>query len=156
MSLWLLKTEPDCYSWVNLVRDKQTPWDGVTYALALKHIRTMKKGDQALIYHTGGERAAIGVATITRNPYPDPKENDERIVIVDLKPKGKLSRPVTLDEIKADPAFTGFDLLRIGRLSVVPVPQKIWDRILKLADENDDDDRVAPAKKLKRTSNAAT
>ena len=146
MALWLLKTEPDCYSWDQLVRDKQTAWDGVTNALALKHIRTMKKGDQALIYHTGDERAAVGLANVIRNPYPDPKENDERIVIVDVKPKVKLRRPVTLDEIKADPAFVGFDLLRISRLSVVPVPQKMWDRILKLADEpGDDDEQVAPA-----------
>ena len=146
MALWLLKTEPDCYSWDQLVRDKQTAWDGVTNALALKHIRTMKKGDQALIYHTGDERAAVGLANVIRNPYPDPKENDERIVIIDVKPKVKRRRPVTLDEIKADPAVVGFDLLRISRLSVVPVPQKMWDRILKLADEpGDDDEQVAPA-----------
>jgi len=155
MSLWLLKTEPDSYSWDDLARDKRTAWDGVTNALALKHIRTMKKGDQALIYHTGDERAAVGIAKITRDPYPDPKENDERIVIVDIKPAQKLPRPVTLDEFKADPAFAGWDLLRIGRLSVVPVPQKMWDRVQQLAAANAADEPPTRNKPAKRKSAAA-
>jgi predicted RNA-binding protein with PUA-like domain len=132
---WLLKTEPDCYAWDDLVRDKKTAWDGVTNALAMKHIRTMKKGDAALIYHTGGDRAAVGIAEITKNPYADPKEEDERLAIVDLKPKKPLARPVTLDEFKADKAFAGWDLLRIGRLSVVPVPDAMWKRILELSEQ---------------------
>jgi predicted RNA-binding protein with PUA-like domain len=135
MSHWLLKTEPESYSWDDLVRDKKTAWNGVSNALALKHIRTMKKGDTALIYHTGGERAAVGVAEIVSAPYADPKEKDDRLVVVDLKPKNKLPRPVTLDEIKSDKAFAGWDLLRIGRLSVVPVPDPMWDRLLKLAEK---------------------
>src|SRR3954447_21708711 len=126
MARWLLKTEPDCYSWDNLVKDKKTVWDGVSNALALKHIRSMKKGDLALIYHTGDEKAAVGVAEITSNPYADPKADDEKLVVVDLKPKRKLGQPVTLSEIKADKAFAGWDLLRIGRLSVVPVPDAMW------------------------------
>jgi predicted RNA-binding protein with PUA-like domain len=134
VAYWLLKTEPDSYSWDQLWRDKKTRWDGVTNALALKHIRSMKKGDMALIYHTGEERAAVGMAEITTNPYPDPAENDEKIVVVDLKAKRKLARPVTLAEFKADKAFAGWDLLRIGRLSVVPVPPAMWERIEKLAD----------------------
>ena len=154
MSLWLLKTEPDCYAWDDLARDKRTAWDGVTNALALKHIRTMKKGDQALIYHTGDERAAVGVAEITSNPYPDPKEGDDKLVVVDLKPARKLPRPVTLDEFKADPAFAGWDLLRIGRLSVVPVPQKMWDRIEQLAAVAADEPR-SRNKPAKRKSAAA-
>ena len=133
MAHWLLKTEPDSYAWDDLARDKQTVWDGVTNALALRHIRTMKKGDLALIYHTGDERAAIGVAEITTAPHPDPKEDDEKLAVVDLKPKKKLKRPVTLDEFKADKAFAGWDLLRIGRLSVVPVPDAMWKRIEALA-----------------------
>lgn len=133
MSYWLLKTEPDCYSFADLMRDRKTAWDGVANALALKHIRTMKKGDLALVYHTGGERRAVGVAEIVSDPYPDPKADDERIVIVDLKAKKPLSNPVTLDDIKADPAFAGFDLLRIGRLSVVPVPPAMWKRIEQLS-----------------------
>jgi predicted RNA-binding protein with PUA-like domain len=132
---WLLKTEPDCYAWADLVKDKKAAWDGVTNALALKHIRTMKKGDAALIYHTGGQRAAVGIAEITKAPYADPKEEDERLAIVDLKPKKVLTRPVTLDEFKADKAFAGWDLLRIGRLSVVPVPEAMWKRILELSEQ---------------------
>lgn len=134
MAKWLLKTEPDCYAWDNLVRDKRTVWDGVSNALALKHIRTMKKGDAALVYHTGDERAAVGVAEVASDPYSDPKEGDEKLVVVDLKPKKKLARPVTLDDIKADKAFAGWDLLRIGRLSVVPVPEAMWDHLLELAE----------------------
>jgi predicted RNA-binding protein with PUA-like domain len=135
MARWLLKTEPDCYAWDDLVRDKKTVWDGVSNALALKHIRTMKKGDEALIYHTGDMRAAIGTAQIASAPYPDPKEGDERLAVVDLKPKKKLAHPVTLDDIKADKTFAGWDLLRIGRLSIVPVPDAMWDRVLQLAEE---------------------
>src|ERR1700679_2617819 len=118
MAKWLLKTEPDCYSWDDLIRDKKTTWDGISNALALKHLRTAKKGDLALIYHTGDEKAAIGVAEITSNAYPDPKAEDDRMAVVDLKLKHKFPRGVTLAEIKADPAFTGWDLIRNSRLSV--------------------------------------
>jgi predicted RNA-binding protein with PUA-like domain len=137
MARWLLKTEPDCYAWDNLVKDRRTVWDGVTNALALKHIRSMKKGDLALVYHTGGQRAAVGIAEIVTNPYPDPDQKDERLVVVDLKPKSKLEQPVTLSDIKADPAFAGWDLLRIGRLSIVPVPDAMWTRIEELAKPQD-------------------
>jgi predicted RNA-binding protein with PUA-like domain len=133
MAYWLLKTEPSSYSWDDLIRDKKTVWEGVTNALALKHIRTMKQGDLALVYHTGSERAAVGVAEISSNPYPDPKAKDDRIVVVDLKPKAKLAQAVTLDDIKADPTFAGFDLLRISRLSIVPVPPGMWKRIEQLS-----------------------
>lgn len=133
MAYWLLKTEPDCYSYDDLSRDRRTVWDGVTNALALKHMRIMKKGDSALVYHTGGERAAVGIADVAADPYPDPAADDERMVVVDLKPRARLPRPVTLDEIKNDPAFEGWDLLRIGRLSIVPVPAAMWKRIERLA-----------------------
>ena len=136
MSRWLLKTEPDCYSWDDLVRDKKTVWDGVTNALALKHIRSIKKGDEALIYHTGDERSAIGIAQVSSDPYADPKEGDDRLAVVDLKPKKKLANPVSLSDIKADPAFAGWQFLRIGRLSVVEVPDAMWDRILELASDD--------------------
>ncbi|MGD0541009.1 MAG: EVE domain-containing protein [Tepidisphaeraceae bacterium] len=136
MGSWVLKTEPDCYSWDDLVRDRRATWDGVANALALKHIRTMKKGDLALIYHTGDQRTALGIAQITSNPYADPKEADDRLVVVDLKPKRKLSRGITISDLRADPAFAGWDFLRISRLSVVPVPEKMWRRIIQLAEEN--------------------
>jgi predicted RNA-binding protein with PUA-like domain len=134
MAFWLLKTEPDCYAWDDLVRDKSATWDGVANAVALKNIRAMKKGDLVFVYHTGKERAAVGVAEVKSAPYADPKEDDERLVVVDLKPKQKLAQPVGLDVIKADKTFAGWDLLRIGRLSVVPVPEKMWKRILELSE----------------------
>ena len=135
MAYWLLKTEPDCYSWDDLVRDKSAVWDGVSNPLALKHIRSMKKGDLALVYHTGDERSAIGVAEVKSAPYPDPNAGDERVAVVDLRPKEKLAQPVSLSVIKADPAFAGWEFLRIGRLSVVPVPEPMWRRIMDLAGE---------------------
>lgn len=135
MARWLLKTEPDCYAWDDLVRDKRTIWDGITNATALKNIRAMKKGDAALVYHTGDERAAVGVAEITSAPYPDPALEEEKLVVVDIRPKKKLPQPVNLSDIKADKAFAGWDLLRIGRLSVVPVPDAMWDRLMELAEK---------------------
>src|SRR3990170_514902 len=101
MAYWLLKTEPDCYSWDDLVRDRSTTWDGVSNALALKHIRSMKKGDLVLVYHTGGQRQGVGVAEVKSAPYPDPKEGDEKLAVVDLRPKKKLARPVPLPLLKA-------------------------------------------------------
>ena len=139
MAYWLLKTEPDCYAWDDLVRDKATVWDGISNALALKYLRTMKKGDLALVYHTGDERRVVGVAEVKSNPYTDPKEEDEKLAVVDLKPKKKLPQPVTLSDIKADKAFAGWDFLRIGRLSVVPVPPPMWDRIVQLAEDGEQD-----------------
>jgi predicted RNA-binding protein with PUA-like domain len=135
MAYWLLKTEPDCYCWADLSKDKKTVWDGVSNALALKHIRSMKKGDLALIYHTGDERQAVGIAEVTSDPYPDPKEQEEKLAVVDIKIKRALKQPVTLSDFKADKAFEGWDLLRISRLSVVPVPEKMWKRIEELSEE---------------------
>src|SRR5690348_3093402 len=107
MAFWLFKTEPSTYSWDDLARDKKTVWNGVTNNTALKHIRSMKQGDLALVYHTGDVRAAVGIAAIASDPYPDPKESDPKRVVVDLKPKKKLPHHVTLDTIKADPLFVG-------------------------------------------------
>jgi predicted RNA-binding protein with PUA-like domain len=135
MARWLLKTEPSTYSFADLQREKKATWDGISNAAALKNLRTMKKGDTLFIYHTGDERAVVGIAEVTSKPYPDPKEDNEKLVVVDLKPKKALARPVTLDTIKSDKAFAGWDLLRIGRLSVVPVPDAMWKRIEQLASE---------------------
>src|SRR3954469_15151301 len=99
MNHWLLKTEPSDYSWSDLVKDKKTTWSGVSNALALKHIRSMKRGDLALIYHTGKERQIIGIAQIISNPRPDPSEKDERLAVVDLKPLGRFQNPVPLATI---------------------------------------------------------
>ena len=134
MADWLLKTEPDDYAFADLVRDKACTWDGVANALALKHLREIKKGDRVLIYHTGKEKAAVGLATVTKSAYADPKQDDPKLAVVDLKPGKALKSPVTLAAMKADPAFEGWDLLRLGRLSVVPVPAAVWKRIEHLAE----------------------
>ena len=91
----------------------------------------MKKGDQAFFYHTGDEKQAMGIIEITSNPYPNPKEDDERFVVMDVKPISRLKRPVTLEEIKKDPKFKNWELIRISRLSVMPVPKQLWDEIVK-------------------------
>ena len=130
---WLLKTEPSTYSYTDLERDKKAVWDGVSNALALKHLRTMKRGDLAFIYHTGDEKQIVGIADVTSNPYPDPKEKDARLVVVDLKSRERLARPVTLAEVKADAGFGDFELVRIGRLSVMPVSESRWKKLLKMS-----------------------
>ena len=137
MAYWLLKTEPDCYSWDDLAKDRKTVWDGITNGLALKHLRTASKGDLAFIYHTGNERQVIGVAEITSAPYADPNGEDEKLAVIDVRAKKKLKRPITLDEIKADPAFAGWDLIRNSRLSVVPVNATMWKRIEKLSEQDE-------------------
>ncbi len=134
MNYWLLKTEPETYSWDDLLKDKKTVWDGISNPVALKNIRSMKKGDLAFFYHTGDERTVVGIAQIASDPRPDPKAGNERAAVVDLKPEKKLPNPVSLQQIKSDSTFAGWDLLRIGRLSVVPVPPKMWQRILALAE----------------------
>nr|WP_315871060.1 EVE domain-containing protein [Trichocoleus desertorum] len=136
MAYWLLKSEPDVYSYADLERDGRTIWDGVNNNLALKHIRTMQPGDLALIYHTGDERRATGMAEVVSEPYADPALDDSKRAVVDVKAVRSLSQPVTLAQIKQDSSFEGFDLLRISRLSVVPVSPEHWQRILQLAGES--------------------
>lgn len=132
MAFWLLKTEPSTYSFADLQRDGRTVWEGISNATALIHLRSMRKGDLALIYHTGNEKAVVGVAEIASAPYPDPKLKDPKRVVVDLVAKSVLKNPVTLTQIKSDKTFAGWDLLRITRLSVVPVSGRIWNRIRQL------------------------
>lgn len=131
MNYWLVKQEPSTYSYEMLEKDGRTVWDGVHNNLALKHMRSMKKGDRALFYHTGDERQAVGIIKIVRGPYPNPKEDDERFVVVEVVPVSRLKRPVTLEEMKDDPKFKAWELLRISRLSVMPVPPKIWAEIIQ-------------------------
>jgi len=132
MAYWLLKTEPGDYSWEDLVRDGSTVWDGVTNNLALKHMRSVSPGDQAFVYHTGKERSVVGIAEITSSPYPDPRRDDPKIVVFDLRPQRKLNKPVTLADVKADDAFADFLLVRMSRLSVMPVSDAHWKRILSM------------------------
>src|SRR5438093_4130895 len=104
MAYWILKTEPSTYSFDQLERDGTAVWDGVTNPLALKHLRAMQPDDEALIYHTGDEKAVVGLARVTSAAYPDPKAKDPRLVVVELTPAKRLKRPVTLAEIKPEPA----------------------------------------------------
>jgi predicted RNA-binding protein with PUA-like domain len=132
-SHWILKTEPSEYGFPDLVREGRTRWSGVSNAVALKHLRSMHEGDDALIYHTGNEKAIIGRARIASAPYPDPGQDDPRLVVVDVEAGKALPRQVTLAEVKADPAFKDFGLVRLSRLSVIPVEPALWSRLLKMA-----------------------
>lgn len=133
MAHWILKTEPSEYGFSDLVRDRRTRWEGVSNPVALKHLRSMLEGDEALIYHTGNEKSLIGLARIASAPYPDPSGKDPRLVVVDVEARGPLPRHVTLAEIKADPAFKDLGLVRVPRLSVVPVERAQWIRLLSMA-----------------------
>ena len=133
MNKWLLKTEPSTYSFAQLQKDKKTTWDGVKNPLALKHMSSMKKGDFVLIYHTGSAREIVGLAKASSDAYPDPKLKNPKRFVVDLIPDRPLKRPLTLAEIKPDSRFKSFELVRMGRLSVMPVPPPLWKALLNLA-----------------------
>ncbi len=130
---WLLKTEPSDYSYADLSRDGKTVWDGVSNNLALKHLRNMKAGDLAFLYHTGKERALVGIAEVISGPYPDPKKNDPKLAVVDVKAREELPQSVSLAEVKADSEFSDFLLVRLPRLSVMPVTSPQWNRLLAMA-----------------------
>ncbi|MBA3258796.1 MAG: EVE domain-containing protein [Gemmatimonadales bacterium] len=130
---WILKTEPSEFAFGDLQRAGRTRWDGVTNALALKHLRSMRPGDRVLVYHTGDEKRLVGMATVVGEPYPDPSAGDERVVVVDLEAGDELPETVTLAAIKADPAFKDLGLVRLSRLSVVPVPGAEWKLLLRMA-----------------------
>ena len=132
--IWLLKTEPSVYSYADLERDGQTMWDGVTQPHALQNLRKIRSGDTALIYHTGDERAWVGIAKVTRGYYINPEGNDPKLAVCDVKAKHKLSKPVTLREFKACEELKGWDLVRLARLSVVPVNDAQWQVLCKLAE----------------------
>ena len=129
---WILKTEPSEYAFADLRRDGRARWDGISNALALKHLRAMRPGDQVLIYHTGDEKRLVGLARVVSEPYPDPETSDERLVVVDLAPGEPLRTPVTLAQVKADPSFADLGLVRMSRLSVIPVPEPLWRRLLEM------------------------
>jgi len=136
MNYWLAKQEPSGprgYNVLQLQKDKKTMWDGVHNNLALKHIRNMKKDDLVFFYHTGDERQVVGIMSVISNPYPNPEEENKRFVVVDVKFKKLLKIPVTLDSIKKQKKFKDWELLRISRLSVMPVPKIIWDDIIKMS-----------------------
>jgi predicted RNA-binding protein with PUA-like domain len=129
MALWLFKEEPDTYSFADLQRDKTATWDGVTNALAQKHLRAVKKGDKAFFYHTGDEKAVVGVMEVTADSTPAADDETGKRVVVTVKPLRALKNPVTLAAIKADKAFAGWELVRVPRLSVMPVSEDLWKKI---------------------------
>jgi len=130
---WLLKTDPDDYTYDQLERDKKAVWDGVSNNLALQNLRQIKKGDALLIYHTGDDKALVGLAEAASDAYPDPQANNPKLAVIDVKPKRRARRAVTLAEIKALPELAAFQLVRLPRLSVVPVSETEWQRLKAMA-----------------------
>lgn len=133
MAYWLMKSEPDSYSWSDLVRDSGTEWDGVRNNAARLHLRAMKVGDEAFLYHSMSDKAVVGIMRITRAAQPDPRDADW--VSVRVEPVRKLAKPVTLAAIKAEPKLAKMELIRQSRLSVAPVRDDEWKLVLKIAGE---------------------
>lgn len=131
-SYWLVKSEPNKYSWDDLVKDGSTYWDGVRNYTARNNLQAMKKGDLVLYYHSNQGKEVVGVAKVTKESYPDPTISDDRWAVVDLAPLKPFREPVTLAAIKADETLTGIALVKQGRLSVMPIEKKAFDRILKI------------------------
>ena len=130
---WLFKEEPSNYNYDALVRDGKTSWTGVRNPVAQRHLRGVKKGDRIFFYHTGDEKSVVGICRAAGDAYPDPADKDGKLYAVDVEPVKKLKNPVTLKAIKADKRFASFELTRIPRLSVMPVPQETWDAIVKMS-----------------------
>jgi predicted RNA-binding protein with PUA-like domain len=133
MAQWLVKEEPDHYGFDQLEKDRKTVWAGVRNPLAQKHLRGIKRGDRIFYYHTGKEKAVVATAKAASDAYPDPSDSSGTLSVVDIVPEKKLPRPVTLAEIKSDKAFASFPLVRMSRLSVMPVTDAEWARIEKLS-----------------------
>ncbi len=131
---WLFKEEPTHYSFDDLVKDRSTVWSGVKNPLAQKHLHSVKKGDRIFYYHTGNEKAVVGIAKALGHAYADPADKAGKQAVVDVSPVRKLERPVTLAEIKADRRFASFPLTRLPRLSVMPVSDAEWQTIEKMAE----------------------
>lgn len=127
MANWLFKIEPDCFSYSDLEAAGTTCWDGVSNALARKHLRAAKVGDKVMLYHTGKEKAIVGIMEVTSDPVAG--ADDPKSVVVDVKPVRRLNKPVPLSAIKEDDAFAEWELVRMSRLSVMPVPPAIWKKI---------------------------
>ena len=132
MANWLFKEEPETYSFADLERDGSTTWTGVTNALAQKHLRAVKAGDHVFFYATGKVKAVVGVMEVVADPTPDPADATGKRVAVTVKLVRKLTTAVTLAAIKADPTFAAWELVRMARLSVMPVPDELWAKVEKL------------------------
>jgi predicted RNA-binding protein with PUA-like domain len=135
MSYWLFKTEPDDYSYADLARDQHVVWEGVRNPTALGHLGRVEKGDRVAFYHTGKEKAVVGLAEVTRGAYPDPKLGNPKRVVVDLKPVRALKAPVPLADFRIDPILKTTELVRISRLSVMPLSKAHFARVLERAGE---------------------
>jgi predicted RNA-binding protein with PUA-like domain len=133
MAQWLVKEEPDHYGYDQLERDRKTVWAGVKNPLAQKHLRAIRKGDRIFYYHTGKEKAVVAVARAVSDAYPDPTDRAGKRYVFELAPDKKLPKPVTLAAIKADRGFASFPLVRMSRLSVMPVTDAEWKRISDMA-----------------------
>ena len=129
MGQWLVKEEPDNYAYTQLERDGRTVWAGVKNPVAQKHLRTIRRGDRIFYYHTGKEKSVVAVARAVSDAYADPNDNSGKLFDVDIAPDTALKRPVTLAEIKAYPTFASCPLVRIGRLSVMPITDREWARV---------------------------
>jgi predicted RNA-binding protein with PUA-like domain len=132
MAHWLIKSEPEVYSWDQLNKDKQTRWDGIRNYAARLHLRTMKKGDELFFYHSNKGTEIVGIATVTKEAYPDPTSSDPAWFAIDVKPLKKMTVPVSLDQIKKEKKLAGMALVRISRLSVQPVREEEWKIIMKM------------------------
>ncbi|RYX83043.1 EVE domain-containing protein [bacterium] len=129
MATWLFKTEPNTYSFFDLENDEATMWDGVTNALALKHLRTVEEGDTVLIYHSGDEKKIVGVAEVSREAYLPEGEIDPKKIVCDIAFVRFLDAPITLAQVKAEPELSTWELVRLSRLSVVPVNDEVWTKL---------------------------
>jgi predicted RNA-binding protein with PUA-like domain len=132
MAYWLIKSEPEVYGWDQLVKDKQTRWDGIRNYAARNHLRSMKKGDQIFFYHSNKGTEIVGIATVSREHYQDPSTTETAWLAVDIKPMKKLKTPVSLDQIKKEKKLSQMALVRIGRLSVQPVTEEEWYLVMKM------------------------
>ncbi len=135
MNYWLVKSEPSVYSWEQFVADKSTSWDGVKNYAARLHLRAMKKGDKVLYYHSNEGMEIVGIAKVIKEVYPDPTTDDDRWVSVGLAAEKKLKKTVTLVQVKADKSLAEMALIRLGRLSVQPVTETEWKKIMTMAGE---------------------
>jgi predicted RNA-binding protein with PUA-like domain len=130
---WILKTDADVYPFEVLEREGKTVWNGVSNPVALRHIGSMSKGDPALIYHSGQGKEIVGLARVASAPYQDPERNDPKLVVVDIEAERRAPKPVSLATIKTDPFFADLPLVRMPRLSVIPVPEAQWKKLLSMA-----------------------
>jgi predicted RNA-binding protein with PUA-like domain len=137
MPQWLFKQEPSCYSFQNLQADGRTTWDGVSNALAQKHLKSVKKGDRVFFYHTGKDKAIVGIMRVTADPMPDPNDPSGKQVVLTVEPVKPLKHPVTLAAIKAEESFASWELVRMSRLSVMPVSDEIWNRVEAMSEKDE-------------------